>query len=128
MRRKKIKRVPGTVTIERDVFRIADEIEYIRRRATEHDARVLTIGPVALFSTETGDAWLLEPADHLAVRIARDGVPEHFHFEETDTRFGIGWKGKYEMDGDAFVYIDDESGRITTILGYPTRKLSQLGC
>jgi hypothetical protein len=35
----------------------------------------VTVGPLVLFSTETGDAWLLDPADHLAARLARDGVP-----------------------------------------------------
>jgi hypothetical protein len=57
---------------------------------------------LVLFSTETGDAWLLDPADSLAARVARDGDPEDIHFEETDT------------------------ARVTTILGYPTRRLAQV--
>jgi hypothetical protein len=40
-------------------FRLADEVRYILRRAAEHDGRVVTIGQLVLFSTETGDAWLL---------------------------------------------------------------------
>jgi hypothetical protein len=36
----------------------------------------VTVGPLALFSTDTGDAWLLDPEDHLAARLARDGDPE----------------------------------------------------
>jgi hypothetical protein len=32
------------------------------------------------------NAWLLDPEDHLAARLARDGDPEDTHFEETDTR------------------------------------------
>ena len=75
-------------------------------------------GPLALFSTDTGDAWLLDAEDHLAVRLARDGDPEDIHFEETETRFAIAWKGKYRIDGDAFVYSDKDSGRVVTVLGY----------
>jgi len=75
---------------------------------------------------DTGDAWLLDPSDHLAARIARDGDPEELYFEETDTRFAIGWKGNYQIDGDAFVFIDRDTARVTTILGYPTRKLAQV--
>ena len=41
---------------------------------------------LVLFSTETGDAWLLDPADRLAARLARDGESEPIHIEETDTR------------------------------------------
>ncbi len=91
------------------------------RRAPRHR------GPLALFSTDTGDAWLLDPADHFAARLARDGDPEPIHFEETDTNFAIGWKGNYSVDGDAFVFIDNDSARIVTILGYPTGRIAQLG-
>jgi hypothetical protein len=64
-----------------------------------------------LFSTETGDAWLLDPADRLAARLARDGENEAIHIEETDTTFAIGWKGCYRIDGPAFVYSDHDTGR-----------------
>jgi len=70
---------------------------------------------------------LLDPADHLAARLAQDGDPEEVHFEETDTNFAIGWKGKYQIDGHTFVFIDRDTARVTTILGYPTRRLAQLG-
>ena len=78
-------------------------------------------------STETGDAWLLDPADRLAARLARDGESEPIHIEETDTTFAIGWKGRYRLEGLAFVYSDRDTGRVATILGYPIEKLSQIG-
>jgi hypothetical protein len=96
-------------------------------RAAEHNGRLVTVGPLVLFSTETGDAWLLDPADHLAARIARDGDPEELYFEETDSTFAIDWKGNYQIAGDAFVFIDRDTTRVTTILGYPTQRLAQLG-
>jgi hypothetical protein len=86
----------------------------------------VTVGPLALFSTETGDAWLLDPADRLAARLSRDGDPEEVYFEETGSSFAIGWKGNYRIDGEAFIFIDRDSARIVTILGYPTRHLAQL--
>ena len=119
MGRKTIKRGPGKRQIEGKDFHLADEIRYIQHRAAEHDGRFVTVGPLALFSTDTGDAWLLDSEDHLAVRLARDGDPEEVYFEETDTRFAIGWKGEYRIDGAAFVYLDKDSGRLVTILGYP---------
>jgi hypothetical protein len=45
--------------------------------------------------------------------------------EETDTAFTIEWKGRYHIEGPAFVYSDKESERIITILGYPTDKLTE---
>jgi len=95
--RKSIQRGPGKRQIEGKDFHLAEEIRYIQRRAAEHDARFVTVGSLALFSTDTGDAWLLDPEDHLAARLARNGDPEKIHFEETDTSFAISWKGNYRM-------------------------------
>ena len=127
MGRRTIKRRQGKTAIAGKDFRLAEEIDYIQSRAAERDGRLVTVGPLVLFSTETGDAWLLDPADHLAARLARDGDPEELYFEETDSSFAIGWKGNYQINGDAFVFIDRDTARITTILGYPTRRLAQMG-
>jgi hypothetical protein len=107
-------------------FQLAEEIRSIPRRAAERDGRFATVGPLGLFSTDTGGAWLLDPADRLAARLARDGDPEDVYFEESETRFAIGWKGNYRIEGQAFVYADRDTGRISTILGYPTRRLAKL--
>lgn len=105
-------------------FRLADEVRYIQRRAANHDGRIVTIGQLLLFSTDTGDAWLLDRSDRLAARLARDGDTEPIHIEETDTAFTIGWTGSYRLEGPAFVYSDRETGRVVTILGYPTEKIA----
>jgi hypothetical protein len=118
----------GRRTIKRGAsskgFRLADEIGYIQDKAADHHGRIVTIGQLILFSTDTGDAWLLDVSDHLAARLARDGDPEPIHLEETDTSFAIEWKGRYRIEGPAFIYADRDTGRVTTILGYPTQKLA----
>jgi hypothetical protein len=108
-------------------FNLAREAHYIQRRAAERDGRFVTIGELAFFSCETGDAWMLDPADRLATPLARDGNPEPLEFEETEATFTICWKGSYHIDGSAFVYIDQASGRVVTILGYPAAQIAQLG-
>jgi hypothetical protein len=125
--RRTIRRRAGKTAIAGKEFRLAEEIDYIQGRAAKRDGRLVTVGPLVMFSTETGDAWLLDPADHLAARAARDGDPEELYFEETDASFAIGWKGNYQIEGDAFVFIDSATARVTTILGYPTFRLAQLG-
>jgi len=122
-----IKRGKASQVVDGKDFRLADEIRYIQDKAAEHDLRMVTIGQLILFSTETGDAWLLDVTDKLAVRLARDGDPEPIHLEETDTTFAIGWKGNYRIDGPTFVYSDRKTGRVTTIEGYPTKKIAQMG-
>jgi hypothetical protein len=70
---------------------------------------------------------MLDPSDRLAARLARDGDPEPIDFEETETTFAISWKGVYRIEGRAFVYTDQTSGRVVTIFGYPTTQIAQLG-
>jgi hypothetical protein len=105
-------------------LRLADEIRSIQRRAAAHDGRVVTADQLVLFSTETGDAWLLDPFDHFAARLARDGDPESIAFEETDAGFQIAWPGAYRLDGPAFIYTDRQTSRVSTIIGYPTQLLA----
>jgi hypothetical protein len=127
MGRKRIRRGPGQREISGKDFCLAEEVRYIQRRAAQSDGRFVTIGPLALFSTETGDAWLLDSADHLAVRVARDGDPEPVHLEETDTNFTIEWTGNYHIDGELFVYTERKSARVVSVFGYPTARIAALG-
>jgi hypothetical protein len=53
-----------------------------------------------------------------------DGLTD---IEENESTFTIDWKGRYRIEGDAFVYMDRETGRLVTIHGYPTHKLIQKG-
>ena len=127
MASRKIRRGSAQREISGKDFHLADEIRYMERRAAADDGRFVTVGPLALFSTDTGDAWLLDSTDHLAARVARGGDPEPIHFEETEANFAIGWKGNYHIDGDTFVYSDPDSARVVTIFGYPTARIAELG-
>ena len=125
--RNPIRRGAGTRIVAGQSFRLADEVRYIQRRAAAGDSRIVSVAQLVLFSTQTGDAWLLDPVDRLAARLARGGESEPIHIEETDTTLAIGWNGRYRIDGPAFVYADNDSGRVTTVLGYPTDQLAQIG-
>ena len=124
MRRPKIKRGPGKQWVKGKNFRLAKEVSYIQRCAARYDGRIVTVGQLLLFSTETGDAWLLDPSDQLATPLARDGDALPVHIEETDTNFAIGWTGAYRIDGVAFSYWEKNSSRARTILGYPTQRIT----
>src|SRR5262245_33704209 len=96
--RKTIRRGPRQQIVAGKDFRLADEVRYIRRHAANHHGCIVTIGQLVLFSTETGDAWLLDRAERLAARLVRDGESERIHIEEIDTTFAIGWKGRYRIE------------------------------
>ena len=58
--RRTIKRAPAGRLLDGKGFRLADEVRYIQDKAADHDGRMVTIGQLILFSTDTGDAWLLD--------------------------------------------------------------------
>ncbi len=127
MWRRAIKRAAGSAWVDGKSWRLADEVRYIQRRAAIHDGRFVRVGPLVLFSTNTGDGWLLDPSERLATRLARDGEPEPVHIEESDTNFAVAWTGHYRIKNAAFIYGDHASGRGTTILGYPADRIAELG-
>jgi hypothetical protein len=122
-KRRKIRRERGTQVIRGQDLVLADELAYIRAKAADHTGCVVGLAKVILFSTESGDAWLLDPADRLAARVARDGNPEPVHIAETEKTYAIEWKGSYRIESDAFTYSDNQSGRVTIIHGYPTTQI-----
>ena len=121
--RRPIRRGPGKRTVDGRDFCLADEVRHIQKCAARHHGRIVTLGQLIFFSTETGDAWLLDTEDALAAPLARDGDPEPIHIEETDANFTIEWKGSYRIEGTAFIYTEGNRGRMRAILGYPTHKL-----
>jgi len=123
---RKMRRGAARQWLPRERFRLAEEIRLIQSRAAERDSRIVTIGPLVLFSTQSGDAWILDPADELAARLAYDGDPLPIYLEETHTNYAIGWQGRYWIDADAFVYEDNESRRLSSITGYPIQLLLRM--
>ncbi len=108
----------------RDQIRVTGEAEYIIRKAQERDARVVSLGNIAFFSTDTGDAWMLDPEDGLALCLAREGVKQDYTILETDSSFQIGWNAQYEIRGDVFC-VATTDGRVRTIMGYPTEEIAR---
>ncbi|MCX7048688.1 MAG: hypothetical protein NTX50_24770 [Candidatus Sumerlaeota bacterium] len=104
---------------------LTHEIEYIISKAQEHDSRVVRFGGLILFSTETGDAWILDIEDGLALCLAREGDREDFYIAETEKRFEIEWKAEYKIEGDLFIVVSKD-GRIRSIFGYPVQQIMNL--
>ena len=90
--------------------------------AQKRDARIVTLGSIVFFSTDTGDAWMLDPEDGLALCLARDGARQEYRILETDSNFQIEWNAQYEIQGDRFT-VATVDGRIRTIVGYPTEEI-----
>jgi hypothetical protein len=104
---------------------LRDEVEYICRLASEGESHVIGFNQLVFFSTATGDAWMLDWEDELAICLMKDGVRRPFEVGETDRQFAIQWQGRYHVEGRVFAYIDNENPtHARAIVGYPTDAIS----
>ena len=108
--------------LNREEVSVNKEADYIIKKAQARDSRVVWLGGLVFFSTQTGDAWVLDPTDKLALCLARDGERQNFSMLETPTNFQIAWEAQYHIDGETFA-VCTKDGRVRTILGYPTREI-----
>ena len=90
-------------TLSRNQISIVGEAEYIISRAQKRNARVVRLGSILFFSTETGDAWMIDNGDNLALCLARDGTKQDYMILETEDSFQIGWKAQYEIQDNIFI-------------------------
>jgi hypothetical protein len=104
---------------------IRGEVDHIVSCAMRRDGRVVSLTSLVFFSTDTGDAWMLDPEDGLALRLARDGTRLPTHIDEAADTFAVEWTYDYEFDGEMFVAFEKASGRAITIHGYPVRQIVQ---
>ena len=125
-RKRKVRSRVNTIpTLSRGEMFIGKEIEHIVECAKAGDVHIVAIGPLIVFSAASGDAWMLEPDDGLAVPLCRFGEPLPLNLLETSEQFTVEWTHTYSIQDDCFVVFDQGSGRMTQIMGYPTRQISQ---
>ncbi len=103
---------------------IRREVAHIIASAQSNVARVVGLGPLILFSSDTGDAWLLDWQDKSALCLARGGVQQQFGITDTEHQFAIEWTSDYKITGDLMTFRDT-SGRAVSIHGYPTDAILQ---
>ena len=88
--------------------------------------------PFLLFSSEEGDAWLLEPTEGLVANLMWQGKQNPLRIIESDEQVGIYYDGHYEMGEYRFSVVIDEPDQLKELIGtrtifsYPTSDLKRL--
>ena len=122
-----MKKKPGESrqVLSREQTSITGEAQYIIGCARNHDSRVVGLGSLVFFSSETGDAWMLDPEDGFALCLAREGVVQKVKINETAKNSSIEWECGYQIEGD-FFFVTERFGRTKSIFGYPTSEIKRL--
>lgn len=85
------------------------EVEKIQASAGTKHAAVLALGVFVLFSTTSGDAWLLEVTDMDAIQVAQGGEKIAVQIEENPETIEINWTHKFDVKNKKFIltsYMD----------------------
>jgi len=107
------------------------EIEAVIRAEQAGEVRIVRTGPEAtrsqpfvLFSTGTGDAWLLEPTHDRAICLVWRGERQQAHIKDLPTKIEILWDGTFELRGEFFI-VETEHPEIgaRAIAGFPLDRL-----
>jgi len=85
---------------------------------------VVSLPPLVFFSTTTGDAWILDAEDNLALQLVAAKTRLPAAITETPERFAIEWPGTFRIDAEAMIFTE-KAGRVRTIVGYPTEEISE---
>ncbi len=102
---------------------VTGEAEYIIARAMAEDARIVSLRPLVFFTTTTGDAWVLDAEDNLALPLAAAKNRLPFVITETAERFAIEWAGTFQIDGETMIFTD-KAGKVRRIVEYPTQQIA----
>lgn len=98
--------------------------ESTARAAIQDEATLNCLGNFIFFSTETGDAWMLDHRKDCALRLAENKEVANYTILESKERFQIEWKERFRIEGDLF--ITSRQGEETTFHSYPIDALTRL--
>lgn len=83
--------------------------------------------PFVIFSTGIGDAWLLEPNEHLAMCLVWQGKRQPITLRDEPDRIEVEWDGEYELLGDFFhVHTSHPVIGERAVGGYPMQELRKV--
>lgn len=115
----------GTHVLRGDEVSFTEEARRIQSKALGGEACIVRLGQIVFFSTESGDAWMLDPEDGCAACLARDFEPRRIPIQETPAKLAIEWNADYQIEGKAFRVVERD-GSARTIMGYPTAEIQRL--
>ncbi|MBU4117598.1 MAG: SEC-C domain-containing protein [Proteobacteria bacterium] len=82
---------------------VKTEVEKIQESAAAKKGAVLALGVFVLFSTTSGDAWLLEVTDMDAIQVAQGGEKVAVQIEENPETIEINWTHKFDVKNKKFI-------------------------
>ncbi len=103
---------------------VTDEIKKIQESAAKKEATIKVIGVFIFFSTDKGDAWLLEMTEMDAVIAAKSGKVIDVDISESDETIEVNWTHRFTVKNKEFKTTAYSDNAIETYTDYPTSTIS----
>lgn len=123
---KETERLADGPTLEKECDYIIDAALNGNSKIVITGSEIMANGPMILFSTDDGDAWLLDQEDELAMCLCWHGQRQVADIVDTGTQYRISWHGTYRLNGQSF-HVDLDVPEIgqRIILGYPLKYIRE---
>jgi hypothetical protein len=102
---------------------LAHEIDLIQKAAAEGKQKVKELGVFILFSTGSGDAWLLEISESDGVQLARGGVALDVPLDQQPETIEINWSHTFAFPNREFEITAYADRSVQTLTGYPAKEI-----
>lgn len=103
-------------------YSIQHQASYVAVKAARHQAIIVPLGPFILFSTNTGDAWMLDTEHGTARCLARNGNRLPDGITETHEGANVDWNSTFYVEGDSMIFTD-QAGQRRSFDSYPIEEL-----
>ncbi len=103
---------------------LKEKIIDLQEKAIARQASFYTLGAFILFTTVTGDGWVLEITEMDAVQVASNGKKLDIAIEENAETIEINWTYHFVLEGKIFIAKSYANNEITNWEGYPTHSIA----
>jgi hypothetical protein len=110
--------------VQKAQISLQNAINKIQQAASQGDQKVHELGVFVLFSTNAGDAWLLEVTEMDALQVAADKEILTVELEENPETIEINWTHTFEIKDNKFIITGYKDKKVETIENYPTHPIS----
>lgn len=103
---------------------INKEVRYLLSCAEKREGKLIVLGALILFSTEEGDAWMIDPEDKGANCLMEGFERKPVKAFDTENQYIVEWESLYKIDGDCFM-VQGVDKKVSIYFNFPVSEIQE---